>query len=194
MISSTPAACSRDHRPAEEVLDADAPDAVGVDAPVEQVGHRRDRADVEVEGQGGVDDAPDGAARSARHRDEEASRPVAATARSMRLQAAVDAQPGDDLAGQRRVVVEEADRQDAGARMAPGRPGHQHARLAGPVQERGPLVGRGRAWPAPGFISEAARIPNRTPPRIATLRSSSISQNERGNPSGQVVPARIEVP
>ena len=31
--------------------------------------------------------------------------------------------------------------------------------------------------------SEAARMPNRTPPRMATLSRSSIGQNERGNPS-----------
>ena len=37
-----------DHRPAQEVLDADSSDAIGVERAVEQVGQRRDRAHLEV--------------------------------------------------------------------------------------------------------------------------------------------------
>ena len=41
------------------------------------------------------------------------------------------------------------------------------------------------ATPAAAGRSDAARIANRTPPRIATATSASMNQNERGKPMAQ---------
>ena len=69
-----------------------------------------------------------------------------------RLDAPVDREAGHDPAGQARVVVEEADRANPGSRIALGRPGHQHADLAGPVEQRVTVaVGPGRC-PARGVV------------------------------------------
>jgi hypothetical protein len=64
-------------------------------------------------------------------------------------------------------------------------------------------------WPAPyrrvarrspaaasscGTMSDAARIPNRSPPRIAAARKSSATQKVVGKPGSHSVPTRRELP
>ena len=104
-----------DHRAAEEVLDPDAADAVGVHGPVEQVRQRGNGPDLELQLEGRVHDLPDGAAGGARHRDQEHARAGPRDGVGQRGQATEHAQPTDDLLAQRRVVVEEAHRTDARA-------------------------------------------------------------------------------
>ena len=113
------------------------------------------------------------------HRDEEGLGAGLGDGPRHRSQAAVDADPGHRAAGQPGIVVEEPDRHHARARIAPGRPRQQSRRCG---RRR---TGACLAPPAAATRSEAARIPKRTPPRMATLRSVSASQNDRGNPSGQ---------
>ena len=138
----------RDHRPAEQILDPDAPNAVGVDGAVKQVGHRGNRADLETKCQGGIDGTPDGAPGSARHRDEKGLRAGLGDRPLHRRNAAVYANPGHRATDQRWIVIEEPDRNHAGARIPARRPRQEDAGLSGTVQERGVPIGRSGMAPA----------------------------------------------
>ncbi len=74
------------------------------------------------------------------------------------LQAPEDAQPGDDSAGKRPVVVKEPDRSYARTRVALGRPCEERAVVAGAVQERGAPISRKSAT---GVRRDVRRRPDR---------------------------------
>jgi hypothetical protein len=115
----------RHHRAAQQVLDADAPDSVGVDRAVEQVRHGGDRPDVEVEGKRGVDDAPDDRSRCAGHRDEERLGTGREDRTVQRLDAPVHTEAGNRAASQGRIVVEEPDGEHASRGILASRPRQQ---------------------------------------------------------------------
>ena len=91
-----PGGVLRDHRTPQQVLHPDPPDAIGVHAPVEQVVHGGDGSDVEVDGERGVHDAPDGTPRRAGHRDEERLRPGLGHGARQRPESAEDPQAGNE--------------------------------------------------------------------------------------------------
>ena len=167
-----------DHRAPQEILDADPPDAVGVDAAIEEVRHRRDGPDVELERQGGLEDAPDGDAGRAGHRDQQrlgagrGARPAPSTPRPPKTRSPATMPPA-----RLRIVIEEPDGPDAGARVAPRGPRHEHAGVARAVEQGRPAVGdvsrhgggrglrprpgcrtgRRRGWPRSGGARSARR-------------------------------------
>ncbi len=125
----------RDGRPPQQILDTDPPDAVGVHAAVDEVRDRGDGPDLEMQRHRGLDHAPHGVARGARHRDQQAGGTGGSHGPLHRIDAAEDAQPCDDPVGEPAIVVEEAHRPDTRGPVTRRRPGDQDPGLAGAIEQ-----------------------------------------------------------
>ena len=107
------------HRPPEQVLDADPADAIGVELPSSSSVTDGTVRTSRLEGQRGLDDAADGVPGALGIVMRSVWAPGRGDGPLQRLEAPEDAEAGDDAAGEARVVVEEADRPHAGARVPP---------------------------------------------------------------------------
>ena len=122
--------------PAEEVIDLDRPDPVRVERPVEQVVDGRHRAHGQTEGHGRIHDATDRLPAGSRHRDQQRFCARGLDGTLHRLDAPEHPEVAHVLAFELRVVIEIADREDAGVRVAQGRPGDDVAGLARAIEQR----------------------------------------------------------
>ncbi len=123
-------------RAAQQVLDAHGAEAGGVERPIDEVGHGRHRAHLQLQLEGLLDDLAHDVTTGVGHGDQQGLGARLAHGHLQRGEAAVDGEPQLTPPGEAGIIIQETDGHDASVPLAHGAAGDESACPAGAVEER----------------------------------------------------------